>query len=84
MKRIIVIAVLAMGFCVMGCSSENKQEKMWDTSVNADTGIIDIDTNTTGTGTTGSGAMGTGRRTDTSRADTVNRDNTIKADSIRQ
>lgn len=79
MKRIIAMAALAMGFLVVGCSSENKQEKMWDTSVNADTGIIDMDTNTTGTGTTG-----TGRRTDTSRTDTVNRDNTIKADSVRQ
>lgn len=40
---ITISAVLASCLAI-SCTSENKQEKMWDTSINADTNFIGIDT----------------------------------------
>lgn len=79
-----------LGCLVASCSSENKQKKMWDTSVAADSQIIDsagpmTDTNKsnrTEPKSMNTGKMNTGSKT--MNADTVNRDQTIKADSVRQ
>ncbi|MNK17106.1 hypothetical protein D3C87_352890 [compost metagenome] len=44
MKSIIVICIMGLCFLIGGCSSEKKQEKMWDTSVAADSDFINLDT----------------------------------------
>lgn len=44
MKRVIFGCIMTLGIFAASCSSENKQEQMYDSSVNADTGFIDADT----------------------------------------
>jgi len=91
MKRLI-LGAMWLGCLVASCSSENKQKKMWDTSVAADSQIIDSAgpmTDTSKTINTGPKSMNTdSKSTNTGNksmnADTVNRDQTIKADSVRQ
>ncbi|SOD14136.1 hypothetical protein [Pedobacter xixiisoli] len=44
MKSILVLIAVAFGVFISSCSSEKKQEKMWDTSVAADSDFINLDT----------------------------------------
>ena len=48
MKFKIVMYAVAIIFLVNGCSSERKQEKMWDTSVAADSDFVNLDTGSAG------------------------------------
>lgn len=77
MKRAIFICAMAIGFLAVGCSSENKQEQMADTSMAVDTGLrMELDTANVDTVTnTNSSAAQT---------DSINRASTVNSDSVRQ
>lgn len=69
MKKIVGLCLLAIGSIAFGCSSENKQDEMKDTSMAVDTSFMDMDTTT---------------NTDTSGIDSLHRDKSVNADSVRQ
>lgn len=77
MKKVIFICAMAIGFLAVGCSSENKQEQMSDSSMDADTNMM-METDT--------GNVDTVRNTNSSAAhtDSVNRASTVNSDSVRQ
>lgn len=63
------LCLLALGLVAFGCSSENKQDEMKDSSMTADTSFLDADTT---------------MNTDTSGMDSLHRDKSVNADSVRQ
>lgn len=82
MKRVIFICAMAIGFLTVGCSSENKQEQMADSSMGADTGMM-MDKDTSNMGDTSSMSRPT-TGTGSSDSVTIDRSSTINSDSVRQ
>jgi hypothetical protein len=69
MKKIVGLCLLAIGALAFGCSSENKQDEMRDSSMAVDTSFMDMDSTNV---------------VDTSQMDSLQRDRSVNADSVRQ